>query len=63
MGPIIAGAAMSASSVTVVVTNANRLRLFRTSHKPTRDGANSDPKQQEERNWWKHFWSMQQDLP
>lgn len=42
MSPILAGAAMSLSSVTVV-TNANRLRLFRTSHKP---GDN----QQEERN-------------
>lgn len=31
MSPILAGAAMSLSSVTVV-TNANRLRLFRTSH-------------------------------
>ena len=31
LSPIIAGAAMSLSSVTVV-TNANRLRLFRTSH-------------------------------
>ncbi|GGE62482.1 Cu+ exporting ATPase [Streptosporangium jomthongense] len=33
MSPIFAGAAMSLSSVTVV-TNANRLRLFKTSHKP-----------------------------
>ncbi|SHK16488.1 Cu+-exporting ATPase [Marinobacter antarcticus] len=33
MSPILAGAAMSLSSVTVV-TNANRLRLFKTSHKP-----------------------------
>ncbi len=32
MSPILAGAAMSLSSVTVV-TNANRLRLFKTSHK------------------------------
>ena len=40
MSPILAGAAMSLSSVTVV-TNANRLRLFRTSHKVA---------QQEERN-------------
>ncbi len=42
MSPIFAGAAMSLSSVTVV-SNANRLRLFRTSHK------NVD-NQQEERN-------------
>ncbi|MGF2686791.1 heavy metal translocating P-type ATPase [Marinobacter sp. DUT-3] len=42
MSPILAGAAMSLSSVTVV-SNANRLRLFRTSHK----FSNS---QQEERN-------------
>ncbi|RMJ02990.1 Copper-exporting P-type ATPase A [Marinobacter litoralis] len=33
MSPILAGAAMSLSSVTVV-TNANRLRLFKTSQKP-----------------------------
>jgi Cu+-exporting ATPase len=33
MSPILAGAAMSLSSVTVV-TNANRLRLFRTSQTP-----------------------------
>ncbi|MCM0613678.1 heavy metal translocating P-type ATPase [Marinobacter sediminum] len=32
MSPILAGAAMSLSSVTVV-SNANRLRLFKTSHK------------------------------
>ncbi|MFO8140957.1 MAG: heavy metal translocating P-type ATPase [Marinobacter sp.] len=40
MSPILAGAAMSLSSVTVV-SNANRLRLFRTSHNTA---------QQEERN-------------
>ena len=40
MSPILAGAAMSLSSVTVV-SNANRLRLFKTSHIPA---------QQEERN-------------
>ncbi|MEX2474117.1 heavy metal translocating P-type ATPase [Marinobacter sp.] len=34
MSPILAGAAMSLSSVTVV-TNANRLRLFRSSHQPS----------------------------
>jgi Cu+-exporting ATPase len=33
MSPVLAGAAMSLSSVTVV-TNANRLRLFKTSHRP-----------------------------
>ena len=37
MSPILAGAAMSLSSVTVV-SNANRLRLFQTSHKPDTDG-------------------------
>ncbi|MGO1233052.1 MAG: Cu+ exporting ATPase, partial [Marinobacter sp.] len=37
MSPILAGAAMSLSSVTVV-SNANRLRLFQTSHKPDADG-------------------------
>jgi len=36
MSPILAGAAMSLSSVTVV-SNANRLRLFRTSHQPKAD--------------------------
>jgi Cu+-exporting ATPase len=40
MSPILAGAAMSLSSVTVV-SNANRLRLFKSSHSPA---------QQEERN-------------
>ncbi|MBS8239855.1 Cu(2+)-exporting ATPase [Marinobacter lipolyticus] len=42
MSPILAGAAMSLSSVTVV-TNANRLRLFQTSHR-------GGQRQQEERN-------------
>ena len=42
MSPILAGAAMSLSSVTVV-TNANRLRLFRTSQTPNN-------RQHEERN-------------
>ncbi|KPP97476.1 heavy metal translocating P-type ATPase [Marinobacter sp. HL-58] len=37
MSPILAGAAMSLSSVTVV-TNANRLRLFKTSHKAGKEG-------------------------
>ena len=36
MSPILAGAAMSASSVTVV-TNANRLRLFKTSHNASKE--------------------------
>ncbi|WP_273205732.1 heavy metal translocating P-type ATPase [Marinobacter subterrani] len=49
MSPILAGAAMSLSSVTVV-SNANRLRLFKTSHRPAQDDANSDLKQQKERN-------------
>jgi len=49
MSPILAGAAMSLSSVTVV-SNANRLRLFRTSHRPKPNDRNSDPKQQQERN-------------
>jgi len=40
---------MSLSSVTVV-SNANRLRLFRTSHRPEPNDRNSDPKQQQERN-------------
>ncbi|WP_417515424.1 heavy metal translocating P-type ATPase [Marinobacter sp.] len=35
MSPILAGAAMSLSSVTVV-TNANRLRLFKTSRRPAK---------------------------
>ncbi|SFR63270.1 Cu+-exporting ATPase [Marinobacter daqiaonensis] len=39
MSPILAGAAMSLSSVTVV-TNANRLRLFTTSHKTHRQEGN-----------------------
>ncbi|NMT62621.1 heavy metal translocating P-type ATPase [Marinobacter orientalis] len=37
MSPILAGAAMSLSSVTVV-TNANRLRFFRTSNNAGREG-------------------------
>lgn len=46
MSPMFAGAAMSLSSVTVV-TNANRLRLFRTSrHKP----ADGEPRHSQERN-------------
>ncbi|MAI32363.1 MAG: hypothetical protein CMM07_11925, partial [Rhodopirellula sp.] len=49
MSPILAGAAMSLSSVTVV-SNANRLRLFRTSHRPEQSNGHSDPKQQKERN-------------
>ena len=49
MSPILAGAAMSLSSVTVV-SNANRLRLFRTSHRLERSDSDSDPKQQQERN-------------
>lgn len=49
MSPILAGAAMSLSSVTVV-SNANRLRLFRTSHGPTSDRTESDPKTAQERN-------------
>ncbi|MGO1657402.1 MAG: heavy metal translocating P-type ATPase [Marinobacter sp.] len=48
MSPILAGAAMSLSSVTVV-TNANRLRLFKTSHKADPDHAHSQ-KPNEERN-------------
>jgi Cu+-exporting ATPase len=36
MSPILAGAAMSLSSVTVV-SNANRLRLFKSSHKPAQN--------------------------
>ncbi|MBN7768364.1 heavy metal translocating P-type ATPase [Marinobacter daepoensis] len=39
MSPILAGAAMSLSSVTVV-SNANRLRLFKTSHKPSQEERN-----------------------
>lgn len=49
MSPILAGAAMSLSSVTVV-SNANRLRLFRTSHQPARNASGPDPKPQKERN-------------
>jgi len=37
MSPILAGAAMSLSSVTVV-TNANRLRLFKTSNNADKEG-------------------------
>ncbi|NWN90233.1 copper-translocating P-type ATPase [Marinobacter adhaerens] len=46
MSPIFAGAAMSLSSVTVV-TNANRLRLFKTSGKPA---TTQSPEANEERN-------------
>jgi len=46
MSPILAGAAMSLSSVTVV-SNANRLRLFRTE---TGQRQTSDHRQQEARN-------------
>ena len=49
MSPILAGAAMSLSSVTVV-SNANRLRLFQTSHRPEQNDSHSNPKQQKERN-------------
>lgn len=48
MSPILAGAAMSLSSVTVV-TNANRLRLFKTSRKPDSNHAQSQ-KPNAERN-------------
>ncbi|PCM43962.1 heavy metal translocating P-type ATPase [Marinobacter sp. ANT_B65] len=48
MSPILAGAAMSLSSVTVV-TNANRLRLFKTSHKPVQ-GTNQSQLSKGERN-------------
>lgn len=37
MSPILAGAAMSLSSVTVV-TNANRLRLFKTTSNAGKEG-------------------------
>lgn len=47
MSPILAGAAMSLSSVTVV-SNANRLRLFKTSHK--REKHQTSEQNQEERN-------------
>ncbi|HEA53875.1 heavy metal translocating P-type ATPase [Marinobacter antarcticus] len=46
MSPILAGAAMSLSSVTVV-TNANRLRLFKTSRKPDPDHAHGQKPNQE----------------
>ena len=45
MSPILAGAAMSLSSVTVV-TNANRLRLFKSSHKPAQS-----PNQSQQPKW------------
>ncbi|MBU2953050.1 heavy metal translocating P-type ATPase [Marinobacter sp. F3R08] len=48
MSPILAGAAMSLSSVTVV-SNANRLRLFRPRHRLEQNSSNSDPEQQKER--------------
>ena len=46
MSPILAGAAMSLSSVTVV-SNANRLRLFRTSHRSAAVKSDDSP----ERTW------------
>ncbi|SFR48079.1 Cu+-exporting ATPase [Marinobacter gudaonensis] len=49
MSPILAGAAMSLSSVTVV-SNANRLRLFRTSQRPTPDAREHAATPKEERN-------------
>ena len=47
MSPILAGAAMSLSSVTVV-TNANRLRLFKTANRAGPSSLQADP--QEARN-------------
>jgi len=49
MSPILAGAAMSLSSVTVV-SNANRLRLFKTSQNPEQTTTKSDQNSQEARN-------------
>lgn len=49
MSPILAGAAMSLSSVTVV-SNANRLRFFRTSQKPAQAMTKSNQTAQEARN-------------
>nr|WP_238942246.1 heavy metal translocating P-type ATPase [Marinobacter sediminum] len=49
MSPILAGAAMSLSSVTVV-SNANRLRLFKTGQNPEQAMTQSDQNSQEVRN-------------
>lgn len=49
MSPILAGAAMSLSSVTVV-SNANRLRLFKTDQNPEQAMTKSDQNSQEVRN-------------
>ncbi|MBW4934880.1 heavy metal translocating P-type ATPase [Marinobacter sp. F4206] len=49
MSPILAGAAMSLSSVTVV-TNANRLRWFKTGQDARREAPKTDHDQQEVRN-------------
>ncbi|AOY89576.1 Cu+ exporting ATPase [Marinobacter salinus] len=49
MSPILAGAAMSMSSVTVV-SNANRLRLFRTSQNPRKDSSFTEQNPRQERN-------------
>ncbi|MEP5980993.1 MAG: Cu+ exporting ATPase, partial [Marinobacter alexandrii] len=49
MSPILAGAAMSLSSVTVV-SNANRLRLFKTSQHPEQVPAQFDQNSYEVRN-------------
>lgn len=49
MSPILAGAAMSLSSVTVV-SNANRLRLFKTGQPAPETASNTERNQQEVRN-------------